>query len=138
VAGLNTPRVLNNGSTLRVPVNVTADGTADAAFARNVADRLLGGWAGGLIDYAARNTPPTTRTCLVTATVTDPNGAAGTASTTVPAGTSISSLDVPNQVRGAHWGVGDLDHFAVKLTCTDDHRNTSHSEVTVDRDAAAE
>ena len=138
VAGLNTPQVLNNGSTLRVPVNVTADGAADAAIARNVADKFLGDWASGLIGYAARNTPLTTRTCLVTATVTDPDGAAGTASATVPAGMSISSLNVPDQVRGTHWGVGDFDHFTVKLTCTEGEKNTSHSEVTVDQDAIAE
>lgn len=138
VAGLNTPQVLDNGSTLRVPVNVTADGAADTTIARNLAEKFLGDWAGGLIDYAVQNTPATTRTCLVTATVTDPGGAAGTATATVPAGTSISSLNVSNQVRGTRWGVGDFDHFALKLTCTDAHGNSSRSEVTVDQDAIAE
>lgn len=138
VAGLNTPHVLDNGATLRVPVNVADDGAADTTAARNVADAFLGGWAGDLIGYAARNTPPTSRTCLVTATVTDPDGARGTASATVPTGTSLTSLDVPNQVRGARWGVGDFDHIAVKFTCTDTQKNASHSEVTVDQDAAAQ
>lgn len=138
VVGLNTPHILNNGATLRVPVNVANDGAADTTAARNVADAFLGGWAGDLVDYAARNTPPTTRTCLVTATVTDPDGAKGTASATVPTGTSLTSLDVPNQVHGARWGVGDFDHLAVKLACTDTQGNTSHSEVTVDQHAAAQ
>lgn len=140
VAGLNTPQILDNGATLRVPVNVTADQAADTALARNVADEFLGDWAAGLIDAAARNAPPTMRTCLVTAQVTDPNGASGTASATVAAGTSLNSLDVPNQVRGAHWGAGDFDHLAVKTTCTDTSArgNASHSEVTVDQDAFAQ
>jgi len=119
-------------------VNVTADAGADATAARKVADAFLGGWADGLIDFAVRNTPPVTRTCLVTATVTDPNGAAGTASATVPAGASLSSLNVPNQVRGTRWGVGDFDRFGVKVTCTDTYGNTSHSEVTVDQNATSE
>lgn len=136
--GLNSPQVLDNGSTLRVPVNVTADGAADSTAAKKVADAFLGGWADGLIDYAIRNTPQATRTCLVTATVTDPNGAAGTASATVPAGASLSSLNVPNQVRGARWGSGDFDRFGVKVTCTDTYGNTSHSELTFDQNATAE
>lgn len=140
VADLNTPQVLDNGATLRVPVNVTTGQAADMTLARNVAEEFLGDWAADLIDAAARNTPPTTRTCLVTAKVADPNGASGTASATVAAGASLSSLDVPNQVRGAHWGAGDFDHLAVKTTCTDTSAggNASHSEVTVDQDAFAQ
>jgi hypothetical protein len=138
-AGLNAPTVADQGKTLNVPVTLVSDeaSSTDTTAARNVADSLVGSWIGDLMDYAERNTPPAEPSCQVTATATDPDGATGTASASIPAGTSVSSLAIADQTNGTVWGVGDLDHFTLKFTCTDAHRNAQLSQATIDQEAVA-
>jgi hypothetical protein len=137
-AALSNPRVLTDGGTLSVDfTSAVSDQAADTAEARNVAASLVGEWAGQLIDDAARNNPPRVSTCQVKATATDPDGAAGTASAAVPSGVGDTPLTIPDQAAGTKWGVGDLDHFTVELTCTDTGAGGSVSRAVIDQDETA-
>lgn len=132
---IDTPNVVDGGKTLNVPIGAVTGEIADPAVARNMAAALVGGWVGSLVEDAAAEAPSIASTCQVTVRATDPDGATGTAAATVPADGSISSLSVPDQARGTRWGVGDLDHIDLKLTCTDTRGNTRLSEVTYDQGA---
>jgi hypothetical protein len=138
-AGLTAPSVADHGRTLNVPVTLVSDEAAgtDTTAARSMADALVGDWVGDLMDYAQRNTPPAQPSCQVKATATDPDGATGTASASLAAGTSVSTLAIPDQANGTVWGVGDNDHFNLKFTCADAHRNTQLSQADIDQDAVA-
>ena len=134
---LNTPRVLDNGRTLSVPFDVSADEVGNTAMAQDLAASLVGGWAGQLIGYAAANAPQDPATCHATVTATDSDGAAGSASVDIPAGARTETAAIVDQARGTRWGVGDVDHFNLKFACTDVHRNSKLSEVEVDQAAIA-
>lgn len=137
-AAVSNPHVVSNGSTLTVDfTSAVSDQAADAAEARNVAASFVGEWAGQLIDEAARNNPPSASTCRVKATASDPDGAAGTASAAVPSGIGDVQLAIPDQAAGTKWGVGDLDHFTMELTCTDTGMGGSVSRAVVDQDETA-
>ena len=138
-AALNNPHVLDQGTMLGVVFNsAISDDTTDNAIARNTADTFVGNWAGALVEYALRNTPPRVSTCRVIATATDSDGATGTTSAAVPAGVTHIELDIPDQAPHTKWGIGDLDHFAVQLTCTDTQRGTQESKATIDQDETAD
>lgn len=135
---LTNPRVLDSGKTLSVTLDSDiSDAATDNAIARKVADTFAGDWAGGLIENAMRNTPPRPSTCRVTATASDSNGATGTASATLPTGVSNKELDFPARTPGAKWGVGNVDHFAIQLACTDDQNATPVGRATIDQDEIA-
>ncbi len=136
-AAVDTPRVLDHGRTLSVPFDVAGDEVGDSAAAQNVAASMVGGWAGQLIAYAAANSPQDPATCRATVTAADSDGAKGTASVQIPAGVTRETVGVADQARDTTWGVGDVDHFTLKVTCTDAHRNSQLSEVEVDQDAIA-
>jgi hypothetical protein len=134
---LNTPRVLDNGRTLSVPFDVSADEVGNTAMAQDLAASLVGGWAGQLIGYAAANAPQDPATCHATVTANDSNGARGRASVDIPAGVTTETVAIANEARETKWGVGDVDHFTLKFACTDVHRNSKLSEVEVDQAAIA-
>jgi len=133
-AVLGSPQVMHDGNTLGVLFSstVTDQGT-DNAIAQKVTEAFLGSWADGLVDSAVHNAPPSVSTCRVTVTATDPNGATGTTSAVVPTGMNSNELEIPDQVHGTKWGVGDLDQFSVQLTCTDNQRGGQVSKVTLDQ-----
>lgn len=135
-AALGNTHVLNHGNTLSVMVSsATSDDSTDSATAQNVADAFIGGWASSLIANAMRNTPPSVTTCQAAVTVTDPDGATGSASGAVPVGVATIKLNVPDRAPGTKWGVGDLDHYALQLTCSAQRGNIS--KVTIDQDEIA-
>jgi hypothetical protein len=135
---LNNARVLGHGATLGVVfTSAVSNDATDNANARKAASALAGNWVGGLVDYALRNTPPHVSTCRLTTTVTDPNGATGTASAIVPAGVANNVLDVPDQTPGTTWGVGDFDHFDSQFACTDAQSGSQLSKVIIAQDATA-
>lgn len=137
-AAVSSPHVVSAGGTLTVEfTSAVSDQAADTAEARNVAASLVGDWAGQLVDEAARENPPHASTCRVNATATDPNGATGTASAAVPTGIGQTQLTIPDQAAGTKWGVGDLDHFTVQLTCTDTGMGGSISRAVIDQDEVA-
>jgi hypothetical protein len=136
-AALHTPHVADDGANLVVPLDATADQAAGMAMARKVADSLAGTWLSGLIQDATANAAPTAPTCRATVTATDSNGAAGTATEILPAQGAAKPLTIPDQTRGTRWGVGDVDHFTLKMTCTDTSRNSQLSDISVDQDAIA-
>jgi len=110
---------------------------ADDALARNMADSVAGSWIGGMIDYAIRNSPQRPTTCQATATATDPNGATGTGSATVPVGMTTTQIDIADQTPGTTWAVGDIDHLNVQVTCADGRGNSQVAKATLDQDALA-
>lgn len=135
-AALGNTHVLNHGYTLGVVISsAISDDSTDYASARNVADAFAGNWVGNLVNDAARNTPPSVTTCRVAVTATDPDGATGSASAAVPTGVANVGLNIPDQARGTKWGVGDFDHYAVRLTCSAQGGNVN--EVTLDQDEIA-
>jgi len=145
-AALNTPHVVDGGRSLSVPLDASADQAAGVAMAQKVADSLAGTWLGSLIqDATAASAAPAgsaasaapTSTCRATVAATDSNGAAGTATEILPATGSAKPLTIPDQTRGTRWGAGDVDHFTLKMTCTDTRNNSQLSDVTVDQDAIA-
>lgn len=138
-AAVNNPQVVDQGGKLAVDfTSAVSDQTADAAEAREVAAGLVGDWAGQLVDQAERDNPPRNATCQATATATDPNGATGTASVPVPTGYADTMLQIPDQAPGTtKWGVGDLDHFTVNVTCTDMTAGGGISKAVIDEDAIA-
>lgn len=134
-AVLSSPHVLDNGKTLNVTFSsAITDAITDNTIARNAASAVVGNWVGDLLDYAVRNTPTRTSTCRVTTTATDPNGAKGTTSAVIPVGVTKMALNIPDQAPGTKWAVGDRDHFAVTLVCTDDQSAAQVSELTIDQD----
>lgn len=137
-AGVDSPHVLNQGATLRVTLeSAVSDQAADNALARSMADSLAGNWIGGVIDYAIRNSPSRPTTCQATATATDPNGATGTGSATVPVGMANTQIDIADQTPGTRWAVGDVDHLNVQVTCDDGRGDTQVQKATLDEDALA-
>lgn len=153
-AAINAPHVLDHGKNLSVPLNASNDQTAadDAALAQSLADSLAGTWIGGIIDYATSHAasadaapqagsnsaaPATTTTCRATVTAKDPSGATGTASELVPAGRDAAPLTVPDQAAGTRWGVGDLDHFTLRFTCSAKGGSSQLSDVTIAEDAVS-
>lgn len=137
-AGVDNPQVLNHGATLRVTLeSAVSDQAADDALARKMADSVAGDWIGGVIDYAIRNAPQRPTTCRASATATDPNGATGTGSATVPVGVATTQIDLPDQTPGTKWAAGDVDHLSVQVTCDDGRGDTQVEKATLDRDALA-
>jgi hypothetical protein len=137
-AGVDNPHVLNHGATLRVTLeSAVSNQAADDALARNMADSVAGSWIGGMIDYAIRNSPQRPTTCQATATATDPNGATGTGSATVPVGMTTTQIDIADQTPGTTWAVGDIDHLNVQVTCADGRGNSQVAKATLDQDALA-
>ncbi|MBR7833928.1 hypothetical protein KDL01_11665 [Actinospica durhamensis] len=134
---LNTPRVLDNGRTLSLPFDVSADEVGNTAMAQDLAASLVGGWAGQLIGYAAANAQQEPATCHATVTANDSDGARGTGSVDVPAGATMETVAIADEARDTRWGVGDVDHFTLKFACTDVHRNSKLSEVEVEQAAIA-
>ena len=132
------PRVMDEGRSLRVPFDAAADQAAGAAMAQQVADSFAGGWLGGVLQYAAADAANAGSTCRETVTATDSNGAAGTATEIVPDQGDAAPLTIANRTRGVRWGAGDIDHFTLKMTCTDARNGSQLSNVTLDQDAVAE
>jgi hypothetical protein len=136
-ASMNNPQVLDHGDTLSVMFDSTISSDAtDQAAAQTVATGLAGNWVGGLVDYALRHSPQQTSACRVTATATDPDGAGGTASAEIPAGTTENEIRIPDQVRGTKWGKDDIDHFNVQLTCAQ-NRQGNVSKAILDQNGTA-
>jgi hypothetical protein len=136
-AALTSPQVQDGGRSLVVPLDVTGDRLAGTTAARELANSLAGTWLGDLIDYAARNSTPSSATCRAAVTATDSNGATGSAVEVIRSGAASVPLTIPDQAPGTRWGAGDIDHFTTKLTCTDDRTASKLSEITVDQDAIA-
>jgi hypothetical protein len=137
-AGLESPHVLNHGATLRVTLETAVSNqAADDALARNVAESVAGNWIGGVIDDAIRNSPSRPTTCQATATASDPNGATGTGSATVPVGMANTQIDIADQTPGTKWAIGDVDHLNVQVTCADGQRGSQVEKATLDQDALA-
>jgi hypothetical protein len=136
-ATVSGPRVLDNGRTLSVMLgNAVSDVNADDAMAQQVTAALAGNGIGDLVAYAMRNSPQRTSTCNAAVTATDPNGAGGTGSAVLRTGQASNEIRIPDQAAGTKWAVGDFDHFAVKVTCTDTS-GTGMSVTTVDQDGIA-
>lgn len=134
----SSPRVLDNGKTLNVVFSSAITGAiTDNIIARNLASAFVGNRLGDLVEYALPNTPARVSSCRVTTTAIDSNGATGTASAAVPVGVTNIALNLPDQTPGTRWGVGDRDHLAVTLICTDSQSGAQMSEVTTDRDETA-
>lgn len=135
---IDNPRVTGNGSTLTAELSTTiTDQSTDNAVAQNVADSFLGSWGADVISYALQNSPPRVSTCQATVTATDPDGATGTATTTVPTGTTTQQITLRNQTPGATWRVGDSDRFATRVVCTDTGNGAQVTTVSVDQEETA-
>ncbi|WP_034265962.1 hypothetical protein [Actinospica robiniae] len=136
-AGFGTPpRVTDGGRSLTVPLDgVSADQAAGVATAQQMADSFAGSWLGGVLQYAADHSASATPTCRMTVAVTDPNGAAGSATEVLPDQGTVAPLTIMNRTKGTRWGAGDVDHFSTKTTCTDMRGNGQLSNVTQDQDA---
>lgn len=131
------PHVLDQGRTLSVPFDASADQAAGTAMARQVADSFAGTWLGSVLQYAATDAANTKPTCRETATATDANGATGTATEIVPDQGTAAPLAIANRTPGVRWGAGDIEHLTLKMTCTDARNNSQLSDVTLDQDAVA-
>lgn len=138
-AGMTDPHVIDQGNKLAVTLGSTvSNDAADNAMARAMTERLVGGWAGDLVDYAVRNnTPAQAQTCRATVTAIDPDGAAGTASALVPTGASNMELDIVDQAAGTKWAVGDVDHFTLQFTCTGAKQAGNMAQTILDEDQIA-
>lgn len=142
-ADVQNPHVINHGRTLSIVFDsAVSNQSADTAAAQQLADSLVGNWAGGLIEYAMQHAPaqsatPDASTCHLTATATDPNGARGTATAEIPAGVTSTTVAIPDQAPGTAWGVGDVDQFSMQLTCTDTQRGAQMGKATIVQDETA-
>jgi hypothetical protein len=134
-AALENPHVADQGRTLNVTLgSAITDAATDNAIAGGVAQSLLGGWAGNLMQYAAQHAPQPEAACRATVTATDPNGAHGSVSTVVKPGVADNQLNIPDQARGTTWASGDVDHFTAQITCSDTKRGTQISRATIEQD----
>lgn len=134
-AVVDNPHVVDQGRALSVSFGTAVtDAATDNAIARNVANTFLGDWAGPLMQAAMQNAPQPASTCHMTMTATDPNGARGTVSGPVQSGVVANDLSIPDQAPGTKWGAGDMDHFAVEVTCADAERGTQMSKATIEQD----
>lgn len=89
------------------------------------------------IDFGATMRDAPGVTCEITATATDPDGATGTVSVAVPAADAQTELYFRDQRSGTRWGVGDLDHVAGQLTCSDARTGALVGMVAIDTDEIA-
>jgi hypothetical protein len=129
------PTVLDHGRTLRVTVGGTMSQSEADATARTMLSTLVGPWAGDLLTHAQQAAPPQDSACRVTVTVTDPDGATGTASAVIPAGATSRQIDIRDEAGGTVWRAGDVDQFQTQQVC--DGAGGSVHETIADQSAMA-
>jgi hypothetical protein len=71
------------------------------------------------VHMQAADTAASAQSCTLTVTARDPDGAWGRATVAVPEGTAGTVIRIPDESPVAVYGVGDTDHLAGDIVCTD-------------------